>query len=91
MTICMGELSESQKSDIGKLVTLTCTELGKSDKAIALKVEGYSSSNSTPHITLFVNTANGGKPVDSKKITEWNPLSRQITVQGIVTEVPFKN
>jgi len=91
MTICMGPLPEAQKADLGKKVTLTCTDLGKSLTNIAVKVTGYTSSNATPHITLFVNiTGGGGKPVDSNKITSWTPLSQQISVEGTVQEIPNK-
>lgn len=90
MTITMGELPQIQKKDLGKNVTLTAYEIGTSDKAIALKVKGYPSTNATPHITLFVNTASGGKPVDSNKITVWQPLSQEIILHGFVTEIPRK-
>ena len=89
MTICMGPLPEAQKSDLGKKVTLTCTDLGKSLTNIAIKVTGYTSSNVTPHITLFVNVTGGGKPVDSNKITSWMPLSHQISLEGVVTELKY--
>jgi len=90
MTINMGELQPQQKPDLGKSVVLTCTHIGTSDKCIALRVSGYFSTNQTPHITLCVNTMNGGKPVDSNKITNWQTLSQPITVNGIVTEIPSK-
>ena len=90
MTICMGPLNEAQKADLGKKVTLTCTDLGKSLTNVAVKVTGYTSSNATPHITLFVNVTGGGKPVDSNKITSWTPLSQQISVEGTVQEIPNK-
>lgn len=90
MTICMGELPAAQKQDLGKQINLVAYEIGTSDKAIALKVKGYPSKNPTPHITLFINTMAGGKPVDSNKITVWQPLSETIQLTGIVTEIPSK-
>ncbi len=90
MTICMGPLQESQKADIGKKVTLTATDLGKSLTNVALKVNGYTTTNATPHITLAVNVGAGGKPVDSNKITNWTTLSQQISLEGVVTEIPSK-
>ena len=91
MTIKMGELPSDKKQDIGKKVTLTISEIGQSDKAIAVKVNGYYSSNKIPHITLAVNTNAGGKPVDSNKITNWLPVSQPIKVNGIITEIPSNN
>ena len=85
MTIVFGK-GLDDKRDIGKPVTLTVTELGKSDMAIAVKVEGYPSTNKIPHITLAVNTSEGGKPYDSNRIKNWVPVEN-FTVTGIVTEV----
>ena len=90
MTIKMGELPEEKKQDIGKKIQLTAYEIGKSDRAIAVKVRGYWTTNTTAHITLGVNTDIGGKPVDSNKITDWEPLPNTIPVNGVVTEIPFK-
>ena len=90
MTIVFGK-GLDDKSEVGKRVTLTVTELGKSDKAMAVKVEGYPSANEIPHITLAVNTSKGGKPFMSNQITNWSPVENfnveNFTVTGIVTEV----
>lgn len=83
MTINFGELKD--KSDIGKEITLTVTEVGLSDKAMAVKVIGYKSKNTVPHITVAVNP-DGGKPVMSNDITKWQPI-KQFVVMGVVTEV----
>jgi predicted kinase len=85
MTIVFGK-GLDDKSEVGKRVTLTVTELGKSDKAMAVKVEGYPSANEIPHITLAVNTLEGGKPFMSNQITDWSPV-KNFKVTGIVTEV----
>jgi len=85
MTIVFGK-GLDDRSEVGKRVTLTVTELGKSDKAMAVKVEGYPSANEIPHITLAVNTLEGGKPFMSNQITDWSPVEN-FTVTGIVTEV----
>jgi len=84
MTIEFGKGVEN-KEDLGKLVTLTITELGISDMAMAVKVDGYPSKKEIPHITLAVNP-NGGKPAMSDKITDWTPVPN-ITVCGIVTNI----
>lgn len=69
MTISFGK-GLDDKSEIGKSVTLVVTELGLSDKAMAVKVEGYPTNNKIPHVTVAVNTANGGKPFNSNQIKE---------------------
>jgi len=83
MTITLGELKD--KTDIGKDVTLTVTDLGLSDMAMAVKVSGYTSKNITPHITVAVNPA-GGKPAMSKDITKWQNI-KTFVVMGVVTEI----
>ena len=90
MTIKMGALPEDKKQDVGQKVRLTVYEFGKSDKAIAVKVRGYWTTNTTAHITLAVNVNVGGKPVDSNKIVEWEPLKQHFDVNGTVTEIPLK-
>jgi hypothetical protein len=90
MTIKMGELPLEKKQDIGSRVQLTAFEFGKSEKAIAVKVRGYWTTNETAHITLAVNTDIGGKPVDSNKIVHWKPLPNTIPLTGVVTEIPFR-
>ena len=85
MTIVFGKGLDNN-SEVGKPVTLTVTELGESDKAMAVKVKGYRSTNEIPHITLAVNTLEGGKPFMSNQITNWSPVEN-FTVTGTVTEV----
>jgi hypothetical protein len=89
MTIKMGELTPDKKQDVGKKVQLTAFEIGTSDKAIAVKVRGYETTNHFAHVTLAVNSNEGGKPVDSNKITVWHPLPNTIPLSGTVTEIPF--
>jgi len=90
MTIKMGELPPEYKNDIDKQVKLTAYEIGTSDKAVAVKVKGYWTTNHFAHITLAVDTNKGGKPVDSNKITVWHPLPNTIPLNGKVTEIPLK-
>jgi hypothetical protein len=85
MTIVFGK-GLDDKNLVGAEVTLMVKELGKSDKAMAVKVEGYPSANEIPHITLAVNTLEDGKPFMSNQITDWSPVEN-FTVTGIVTEV----
>lgn len=88
MTISFGK-GLDDKSEIGKSVTLVVTELGLSDKAMAVKVEGYPTNNKIPHVTVAVNTANGGKPFNSNQIKEQAVLDLVETLElhGVVTEV----
>ena len=88
MTIVFAKgLPEDIKSDLGKVVDIRATEIGKSDLAIAVKVDGYPSTNDIPHITLAVNAAEGGKPFISNKITNWEPLDSYVSLRGRVTEI----
>lgn len=84
MTISFGE-GVPNKHDLGKEVELTVTEFGVSDMAIAVKVSGYPSKNSIPHITLAVNP-DGGKPVMSNQITDWFSVE-PLKIFGVVSEV----
>jgi hypothetical protein len=36
---------------------------------------------------VAVNVKNGGKPVDSNKITEWLTVEKGPTLKGVVTEL----
>lgn len=73
------------KEDLGKVVNLTVTELGLSDMAMAVRVDGYSSKNEIPHITVAINP-DGGKPVMSNEITKWRKI-KPFVVSGEVTEI----
>lgn len=90
MTIKLGELPENLKGKVGERVTLKVTELGKSDKAIAVKVETDLSQNAIPHITVAINAKAGAKPKDSNDIKEWTPLEETFTVTGRIEEVLFQ-
>jgi hypothetical protein len=86
MTINFGKgLPQDLKGDLGKTKTITATEIGISEMAIAVKVNGYHSDNTIPHITIAINP-NGGKPVMSNDITDWQPLESPISLSGIVSE-----
>jgi hypothetical protein len=70
--------------------------IGKSDKAVAVRVEGLMAGhrkNGIAHVTVAVNSKGGGKPSDSNKITEWVsidkfPKLKEIIIKGRVEEVP---
>jgi hypothetical protein len=75
------EIFNYYRSYIGEHVTLLATEIGVSDKAIAVKMEWNNpSGNKINHITIAVSP--DGKPVDSNKITNWKPLCRDLPFSG---------
>jgi hypothetical protein len=84
MTIAFGQGVENEE-DLGKEVGLVVTEIGVSDMAIAVKVEGYPSKNAIPHVTLAINP-DGGKPVMSNQITDWTPVG-PLKIRGTVTNI----
>lgn len=88
MTISFGK-GVKNKEDLGKQVTLTVTEIGKSDMALAVKVEGYPSDNKIPHITVAINPE-GGKPVMSNDITKWQSV-KPFILMGVVTDIKKKS
>ena len=72
MTIALGKTVEDENL-LGSIQTLIVTQIGKSDMAVAVRVEGFPSKNKIPHITLAVNPE-GGKPFMSNKIEEWKDI-----------------
>lgn len=84
MTIAFGKPVPNQE-DLDKDVTLSVTELGLSDMAMAVRVEGYPSKNEIPHITIAINP-NGGKAVMSNDITKWRKI-KPFNINGKVTEI----
>jgi predicted kinase len=84
MTIAFGKPVPNQE-DLDKDVTLTVTDLGLSDMAMAVRVEGYPSKNDIPHITIAINP-NGGKAVMSNDITKWRKI-KPFNINGKVTEI----
>ena len=77
MTIEYGRGAEVPE-DIGKPVTLTVTQIGRSNDALALKVDGYKSKK-IAHITL----AYKDKAASSNNIAEWKDTD-QFTLTGKV-------
>jgi len=80
MTISFGKLVDNT----GTPVTLKVVAIGKDDKAFAVKVEGYHSTNKIPHITLAINKSAGAKAVDSNNIINWQPVENGISLTGTV-------
>lgn len=86
MTISFApNVPEEIKNDIGLIKKIRAVSIGRNDMSIAVGVEDYFSTNEKPHITLGVNTLEGGKPVMSNKITEWVKLENYINLSGVVT------
>lgn len=87
MTINFGKgLTGDQVNDLGKIITLRATEIGKSDMAMAVKVEGYVTDKAIPHITIAINKSSGAKPAMSNDITDWNKMESYINLAGTVSE-----
>ena len=76
---------EHLRDDIGKTVQLTVKEIGVSEDAIAVKVDGYHSSNKIPHVTIAI--PKDGKPFHSNLITDWRPVDEEIIIKGKVREI----
>lgn len=88
LTICMGPLSGSGLvNKVGDEVTLCITAVGRNDKAMACRVDGFYSKNKVPHVTLGVNRLGGGKPKDSNGITEWQDYDFDVRLRGTIQEV----
>jgi predicted kinase len=88
MTIIFGK-GLPVKEDLGKQVTLRVTHVGISDMAMAVRVEGFPTTNDIPHVTLAVNPE-GGKPVMSNQITKWQDV-KPFYITGIVSEIKKEN
>lgn len=69
---------------VGNMVHLIVTHIGVSDRAIAVKVSGFTSNNANPHITVAV--APGAKPVESNQIQNWYSVDDQY---GITAKINF--
>ena len=84
MTIVFGK-GLKDKKELGKQVTLTVTAVGFTDKAMAVKVDGYETTNDTAHITVAI-ASKDTPPSTSKEITKWIPI-KTFNLMGVVTEV----
>lgn len=72
-------------SKIGRHVQIVIDKVGQTDKAVAFGIYLCSyrnmCKNKNPHITIMVR--NGGKPVDSNYITDWEDID-PIIVKTVV-------
>ena len=85
-----GKHDFSEAYPVGSPVELPVVAIGRDERAMAVQVQAPGEiRNSSPHITVAVNRAAGGKPAHSNEIPEENfePLSG-ITLTGTVEEVP---
>ena len=80
MTIAFGKLADKENIP----VTLKVEAVGKSDKALAVKVSGYHSANKIPHITIAIDRKNGAKPRHSNEIQNWIKVDDGIELNGII-------
>lgn len=93
VTIKLGALGEKDKGKIGMEYPIEIKEIGKSEKALAIKVSVPNEIKEImvgpafPHVTLAVNRIGGGKPVDSNKITDWEPIKVDFSLSGTVQEI----
>lgn len=90
MTINLGAIKPEYHKYVGMNVRLSVNEIAIDDKVIAVGVSGFNSDNAKPHITLAVNRTNGGKPMMSNNLTDWQRIKRPLFLTGKVTEVEYK-
>jgi hypothetical protein len=90
MTINMGEIDPEYEKYLGLPIRLTVEDIAMDDKVVAVGVSGFGSKNPKPHITLAVNTLEGGKPKMSNDLTDWKKVQRPLMIIGTVTEVGYR-
>ena len=86
MTINMGPARNP--TDLGKQVALRVVGWALDERTLAVKVQGYPSTNAHAHITVAVNSAAGAKPKDSNLHMKWTPIAAPLRLVGVVEEVP---
>jgi hypothetical protein len=91
MTVNLGEIDPEYEKYLGLAVRITVNDIAMDDKVIAVGVSsGINSHNPKAHITLAVNRTNGGKPVMSNNLTNWEKLRRPLLLRGKITQVEYK-
>jgi len=90
MTINMGEIDPDFQKYLGLPVRLVVEDIAMDNKVIAVGVSGFKTRNPKAHITLAVNRANGGKPMMSNNLTNWEKIRRPLSLTGKVTEIGYK-
>ena len=75
--------------EVNKPVQLSVNEVGKDDKALAVKVSGYDkpTKNKFAHITIAINRQGGAKPKDSNTIANWTKIDQLIILKGTVQNI----
>ena len=90
MTIKIGGLEngskEKQDMENDIEISLKVLDYAIDDKVMAVGVEGYSTTNAKPHVTIAVNRAEGGKPFMSNKLNDWRPIDFLLKLTGKVSE-----
>jgi len=89
MTINLGEIDPEYEKYLGLPVRLAVEDIAMDDKVIAVGVSGVKTRNPKAHITLAINRINGGKPMMSKNLTNWERIRRPLSLTGKVTEVEY--
>ena len=90
MTINLGEIDPEYQKYLGLPIRLAVEDIAMDDKVIAVGVSGFKTNNAKAHITLAVNRTNGGKPVMSNNLTNWEKLRRPLLLRGKITQVEYK-
>lgn len=94
MTINLGELKVENKQYLGQNIRLEIKSFAQDDKVVAIGCSVSNAnliiSNKTPHITLAVNRSNGGKPVMSNNLTNWEEFKRPMFLTGRIEEIEGK-
>lgn len=92
MTINLGSAEESPvRNRIGEHVSLIANKIARDDRVIAVGVDtDVPSKNPVKHITLAVNVVNGGKPMMSNELQNWQAIP-PIQLRGTIQEFEFSN
>lgn len=92
-TLSFGDPSDNQEvfeyiaKNLGKKAELEVESVGLSVDAMAIGVTGdFHSKNAVPHITVAIPP--GGKPVNSKKISDWTEFHLDDKLSGTVDSFP---
>jgi len=76
MTMYMGKIKPEDELMLGEFKTLTVNAVAGNDKVVAVRVVPWevTTKNETPHVTLAVNRGNGGKPMMSNELVDWEDV-----------------
>jgi hypothetical protein len=88
MTINLGSADRGPAADrLGEAVHLTIVSIARDERVIAAGVESVvPTDNAVPHVTLAVNTTEGGRSRDANELTKWSPVEPQM-LRGRIAEV----